>query len=361
MRFKSSVPYGMAIYYSTDGVSFSPRQYFARDCSIFGLSANSALQSFTDVNCISKSVFQYPFKNQLIEFLLIGSGTRPNADTLEDLNQHPELQQFAQASHVMIQLIGWHPEQSADERYFSISELVLAGQGCICNGHASSCNDNACVCEHNTAGDHCDQCLPLYNNQEWKPGTISLANPCIECECNNHSSSCVYNETLNQGVCVDCQYLSTGYNCEDCVPYFYHPSSVSIDSIDRCQPCDCNSSGIADDDDCKRNDDQDGMDSGNCTCLANVGGRDCSECIDGFYDFGNADGCISCNCNTSGSLNTVCDKVTGQCDCLYGVAGRDCSHCAIGFHGFGNPDGCQACNEQCIDCFGGSAKECTVS
>lgn len=363
MRFQSAIPYGIGVYYSTDGCTFSPRQYFARDCSIFDLSANSALQSISDVNCITKSVFQYPFKNQLVEFLLVGSGTRPNADTIFQLNLQPELQQFAQASHVRIQLIGWHSEQAAVDQYFAITELVLTGQSCICNGHASSCNDNECICQHNTAGDMCSQCLPLYNDQEWQMGTVNFANPCIECECNNHSGSCYYNKTLSRGVCIDCQRQTRGYSCEECLPFYYHPSSVSIDSFDRCRPCDCNESGITDNGDCMRGDipDSIGTDSGNCSCKPNVGGRDCSFCLDGYYDLSNTDGCISCDCNATGSASVdVCDKVTGQCDCLEGVDGRDCSRCAQGFYGFGS-EGCQGCHEECVDCYGESAEECTVS
>ena len=359
LRFKSSVPYGLGIYYSTDGINFSPRQYFARNCSIFGLATNAALQSVTDVNCLTKTVFKFPFENELIEFLLLGSGDRPNANVVGDLNQFPELQQFAQASHVRFQMIGWHDEQLEDNRYFAINEIVLAGQSCICNGHAMSCNDNMCECEHNTTGDYCETCLPLYNDQEWKPGTVSLANPCIQCECHNHADSCVYNQTLDQGVCVDCQYETTGHNCEECIQYFYHPLSIDMNSMDRCQPCNCNTSGITDDGDCKRSDISDDTDSGNCTCLSNIEGRDCSLCINGFYDFDN--GCIACNCVADGSSNDVCDKVSGQCDCLVGVVGRNCSGCDEGFYGFGNPEGCQPCDEECLTCFGGTAKECIVS
>ncbi len=361
MRFLSSIPFGIGIYFSSDGGNtFSPRQYYAGDCSIFGLNANAALESISDVNCISKSAFQYPFKNQLIEFLLIGSGTRPNSNTLFQLNLQPELQNFALASQVRIQLFGWHSQQSLDDQYFTIPELIIAGQGCICNGHASSCNDNICVCQHNTIGDRCEQCLPLYNDQIWQAGTVNLANPCVECECNNHSSSCVYNETLNQGVCIDCQHQTTGYSCEQCIPYYYHPSSALIDSIDGCQPCDCNNIGITDDGDCKRNDKLDGTDSGNCSCKMNVGERDCSSCLDGFYNITNSNGCINCGCNSTGSVNTICDKVMGQCDCLSGIDDRDCSQCADGFYEFG-ANGCQTCNEECVNCFGASAKECMVS
>lgn len=363
LRFVSSTPYGMVIYYSTDGVTFSPRQYYARDCSeLFGLSPNLALQSAVDVNCISKSIFKYPFKNQLIEFLLIGSGTRPNADTILQMNLMPSLQQFAQASHVRIQLFGWHEEQAVNDQYFAVSELNLAGQGCICNGHASSCNDNVCVCTHNTAGDHCEECLPLYNDQEWVAGTVDFANPCIECECYNHSSSCVYNHTIDQGVCIDCMYHTVGVNCEECVSFYYHPSTLSLDSVDRCQPCNCNPQGIVDNGDCARSDNIDGTDSGNCSCKSNVGGRDCSTCLDGFYGLGNnhTDGCISCSCNDTGSVSQVCDKETGQCDCVHGVDGRDCSHCAEGFYDF-DQDGCQSCHKECVDCYGSSATQCTVS
>ena len=362
MDFKSSIPYGIGIYYSSDGVVFSPRQFYARDCAIFGLKNNTALQSISDVNCISKSAFHYPFKNQFIEFLLVGSGNRPNADTIFQLNLQSELQQFAQASHVRIQLIGWHDQQSSDDQYFAITEVTIAGQGCICNGHASSCDDNMCVCQHNTINDNCDQCLPLYNDQEWQKGTVSLANPCVKCECNSHSENCTYNVTLDQGICQNCLHQTTGHNCEQCITYYYHPEDIALDSPESCHPCACNTSGITDDGDCLRGDLSDGTDSGNCSCKVNVGERDCSSCMDGFYGLraNNPEGCISCSCNKTGSLSEVCDKLTGQCDCSSGVDGKDCSKCAEGFHGFG-VDGCQKCHVECVNCFGTSATECTVS
>ena len=363
MYFVSSIPYGIAIHYSTDGITFSPRQYYARDCSIFGLPNNTALSSISDVNCISKSVFHYPFTNQLIEFLLVGSGTRPNANTIFQLNLQPQLQLFALASHVRIQLFGWHPEQSTKEQYFSISDIVLAGQSCICNGHASSCNDNICICQHNTVGDICEQCLPIYNNQPWQAGTVSLANPCQECQCNNHSTTCIYNATLDAGICIDCQYHTTGQMCEECTQYYYHPSFIALSSPERCQPCDCHLVGITDDGDCARNDEIDGGDSGNCSCKNNVGERDCGTCIPGFYNLSlsNSLGCQPCACNISGTISDeTCDLMTGQCVCLPGVEGRDCSRCEEGYYGFGGPDGCLQCHEECVNCFGSNAMECLV-
>ena len=47
---------------------------------------------------------------------------------------------------------------------------------CWCNLHGKECamNDGrlACVCQHNTAGDSCEKCLPLYNNRQWQPGSF---------------------------------------------------------------------------------------------------------------------------------------------------------------------------------------------
>lgn len=70
--------------------------------------------------------------------------------------------------------------------YYAISNLVVGGR-CKCNGHASECIEGVsgkgakkflCKCEHNTAGDDCEKCQPLYNDKPWTRATRYTANPC---------------------------------------------------------------------------------------------------------------------------------------------------------------------------------------
>src|SRR6218665_122388 len=46
---------------------------------------------------------------------------------------------------------------------------------CWCNLHAMYCvikgTRMACVCKHNTDGDLCERCLPLFNNRPWSSGS----------------------------------------------------------------------------------------------------------------------------------------------------------------------------------------------
>ena len=46
-----------------------------------------------------------------------------------------------------------------------------------------------------------------------------------------------------------------------------------------------------------------------------------------------------CECSSTGSESSICDKYCGQCPCKTNVAGRKCDRCAISFYGF-NADGC---------------------
>lgn len=46
------------------------------------------------------------------------------------------------------------------------------------------------------------------------------------------------------------------------------------------------------------------------------------------------DGALPCNCDASGSTETICSAVGGQCPCRPHVIGRQCTKCATGYYGF---------------------------
>ena len=358
MQFRSLLPRAMVLHYSTDGVTFTPRQYYAADCSVFSLPNNGLLRTSTDVNCVIS--YSLPLRDQLVEFRVLDVGNRPG---VEDYLLSSELQDFAQASHVRLELLSWNTQDLA-EQYFAISEVIVYGQACVCNGHAATCSDSTCVCAHNTAGNQCEQCLPLFNNKPWAPGTVTSANPCEMCQCNGHAVSCVFNATGQTGICVDCVDNTSGAQCESCQDFFYRPSGISQDSPNACQPCSCLAAGVTDSGDCRRGDNTDGSGSGQCSCKSFVTGRSCNQCMEGYFNLSASipEGCELCRCNTTGTVASsgVCDMVTGQCPCKPNVVGMDCSSCAPGHYGIERDGGCLACDDQCVECAGPGPTNCRV-
>ena len=76
--------------------------------------------------------------------------------------------------------------------YYAISKITVGGY-CKCNGHANNCDNpittsngvnRVCSCEHNTEGEDCERCKPLYNNKPWAFATSEDANECEKCDCN---------------------------------------------------------------------------------------------------------------------------------------------------------------------------------
>lgn len=90
---------------------------------------------------------------------------------------------------------------------------------------------------------------------------------------------------------------------------------------DGCEDCDCLTDGtIGALDTCE-------IKSGQCSCKKFVGGRRCTECIDGTFDlFGTSlFGCKPCGCDIGGSASPVCNKMNGECRCHPRISSRDCS------------------------------------
>ena len=100
----------------------------------------------------------------------------------------------------------------------------------------------------------CNRCKPLYNKKPFQRGDQDDSYPCVKCECNEHASSCVYNQSLDTspnsrtqgggGVCIDCQHNTTGRFCEACKERFYRESGKSLNSLDVCSPCGCEGPGV---------------------------------------------------------------------------------------------------------------------
>ena len=351
------LPYSAILYYSTDGQTFLPRQYFAADCSVFGLPNNGPLTSLTDVNCVN--TYSYAFSNWNLNFYVLDTGNRPGADNVLSVNQNPSLQQFAAATHIRLRLLSWQPQQAAQS--YAVYELYTYGQACVCNGHASACNGSVCLCQHNTTGTQCERCLPLYNNKPWRSGNSTSANACEVCQCNGHAVACSYNSTLLGGVCSNCTDNTAGSQCEQCAPFYYHPQNVSLDSKSACSRCTCYAPGVTNGGDCSR----DPVTAGQCMCKSFVTGRDCDQCVSGYYNLSssNPNGCQPCLCNVVGTVGSsaVCDTTSGQCLCKSNVVGRNCSACVVGYYGIENVGGCLPCDQQCIGCTGPTASSCLVS
>lgn len=356
--FRSLLPESMVLYYSLDGKDFTPRQYYSSNCSRFGLPNNGLLRQSTDVNCIT--TYSAPASNQTAMFRLLDVPNRPGAS---DYLLNTMLQNFAYATHIRLALTNWN-SISLLEQYFAVSEVAVYGQKCVCNGHSNVCSGSDCMCMHNTAGDQCHQCSPLFNNKPWVEGTFSLANECEMCSCNGHSSTCAYSSAIGSGVCENCTDNTQGLQCELCKELFYRPPGVSVDDTQPCSPCECNPEGITDNGNCVSADIVDGMDSFQCNCKSLATGSRCDQCDTGFYNISgdNPDGCEPCVCETRGTVGggVSCDLKTGQCECKSNVVGLDCSVCDQNHFGLDNEDGCLPCHNECLGCTGPTAMECLV-
>lgn len=71
---------------------------------------------------------------------------------------------------------------------------------------------------------------------------------------------------------------------------------------------------------------------GQCRCKIAVTGRQCSQCLPGWYglEASNPEGCTGCNCTDVGIASNssgvpTCNQDTGQCRCKAHVIGRKTS------------------------------------
>lgn len=60
----------------------------------------------------------------------------------------------------------------------------------------------------------------------------------------------------------------------------------------------------------------------------------------GYWGMASGAGCVPCQCDSIGALNSSCEDDTGHCYCRPGIGGPRCSLCLPGYYGF-SADGCK--------------------
>uniref|UniRef100_A0A3Q3ANE1 Netrin 4 n=1 Tax=Kryptolebias marmoratus TaxID=37003 RepID=A0A3Q3ANE1_KRYMA len=333
--FRSPRPAAMTLERSQDfGRTWRMLQYYASNCSAsFGLEEGKAGVGQDGAACTSKYSGAYPCSRGEVIYR-----TLPKWQSLDPFGL--EGQRQLRVTNIRIQLLKHQacPCQAKDPastrealptRHFAIYDLIVKGS-CFCNGHAEQCvphflkeciSPNAfhvhgkCVCRHNTAGDHCERCAPLYNDRPWQPadGLTGAPHECRKCKCNGHAQSCRFDWTAwresgqrSGGVC-DCLHNTEGRQCQKCKAGFYRDPQRPQTAQDSCRPCSCDPSGsvpfhLADGAPCDPT-------NGNCICKPGVGGAHCDRCMVGYWGF-HEYGCRPCDCAGD------CDPFTG--DCMFG-------------------------------------------
>ncbi|XP_075766153.1 laminin subunit beta-3 isoform X2 [Pelodiscus sinensis] len=353
LDFQAPLPAGMLIERSTDfGKTWTIYQYLASDCTAaFPQIPQGSPQSWQDVRCQELQTHQgHPLHGGKVKFnpLDLAAGiTTSRSQSIRNLGEFTNLRvNFTQLQHLP------HQGYRQPSAFYAVSEMQVQGS-CFCHGHAERCAPSRdpsavmqvhgqCVCQHNTAGPHCDRCAAFYNEQPWRPAEDRNPNECRQCNCNGHSETCHFDPAVYQasgevsgGVCDDCQHNTAGRNCELCKTFFFRNRRQEITHPEACLPCECDPDGTVPGSAC------DPL-TGRCVCKENVQGDHCHLCKPGFTQLTNANplGCHSCNCNghsetchfdpavyqASGEVSEgVCD------DCQHNTAGRNCELCKTFF------------------------------
>ncbi|RUS89304.1 hypothetical protein EGW08_002911, partial [Elysia chlorotica] len=202
---------------------------------------------------------------------------------------------------------------------------------CSCNGFANACSFDAgkdhgvCTsCGSNTAGDFCTSCVAgFYINPAH--ANDSLAPYCLPCGCSPAGTlpSALTTCDVNTGQCA-CKDRVEGRDCSVCKDTFW---AISESKPLGCDVCSCNAGG------CVGSINLCDKVTGRCLCKPNVQGDTCDTCKTATFNFdpNNPDGCTPCACDPGASVGAACDVISGQCTCLQQIGARDCSRPNSGF------------------------------
>ncbi|XP_071434693.1 laminin subunit beta-3 isoform X1 [Pithys albifrons albifrons] len=354
LHFRSPLPAAMLIERSTDfGRTWQVYQYLASDCtSTFPHIPRGSPESWQDTRC--QALQGHPMHGGTVKFSvqdLASTITTSYSQAANKLGPFTNLRiNFTELLHIPRQ--GYHSPST----FYAVTEMRVLGS-CFCHGHADRCAPSGeqhttqvhghCVCQHNTAGAHCERCADLYNARPWAPAEDNDPHECQRCNCNGHSASCHFDPELYQasggvsgGVCDDCQHNTEGNNCERCKSNYFRNQQRDLTHPEACLPCECDPDGTVPGSVCDPV-------TGRCVCKENVQGDRCHLCKPGFTQLANPNplGCRGCTCNALGTRQDMpCDDETGRCFCLPNVVGNDCDQCAAEHWNMGSGQGCQPCD-----------------
>ncbi|NWS96978.1 LAMB3 protein, partial [Mionectes macconnelli] len=367
LLFRSPLPAAMLIERSTDlGRTWQVYQYLASDCATaFPHVPRGSPESWQDIRC--QALRGHPMQGGKVTFSvqdLASTISTSYSQAVDKLGRFTNLRiNFTELPHIPRQ--GYHSPST----FYAVTEMRVLGS-CFCHGHADHCAPSGgqhptplparrgdtvslqqvhghCVCQHNTAGPHCERCADLYNARPWAPAEDHDPHECQRCDCNGHSTSCHFDPELYRatggasgGVCDDCQHNTEGNNCERCKTNYFRNQQQDLAHPEACLPCECDPDGTVAGSVC------DPL-TGRCVCKENVQGDRCHLCKPGFTQLANPNplGCRRCTCNALGTRQDLpCDDETGRCFCLPNVVGNDCDQCAAEHWDMGGGQGCRPCD-----------------
>ncbi|XP_072276624.1 netrin-4-like [Pyxicephalus adspersus] len=327
MVFKSPRPAAMVLERSSDhGKTWRAYKYFATNCTAtFGMADDMFEEG---ARCTSRYSDSWPCTRGEVIFRAITPANKiedPYSLQAQDQLKITNLRLLLlKRQECPCQSVPGSEEKPQRFAHYAIYDLIVRGS-CFCNGHAEECEqtenmagvDNMvpgkCICHHNTAGDHCEKCAPLYNDHPWKPGDgkTRAPNECKRCRCHNHALSCRFDHNLwiasgnrSGGVCENCQHYTEGYRCQRCQAGYYRDYTEPISSPLACKECSCNVVGSINNTlnrswKCHPR-------TGFCYCKPGVAGPYCDHCLVGYWGFGE-NGCRPCDCARD------CNPDTGEC------------------------------------------------
>ncbi|XP_023422897.1 laminin subunit beta-3 [Cavia porcellus] len=361
MDFKGPVPAGMLIERSSDfGRTWRVYQYLADDCtSTFPRVHQGQPRNWQDARCQALPQRTNGHLNggkvQLNLMDLASGIPATRSQKIQELGDITNLRvNFTKLAPVPRK--GRYPPST----YIAVSQLRLQGT-CFCHGHADRCAPkpgataagpstvqvhDICVCQHNTAGPHCERCAPFYNNQPWRPAEDQDPHECQRCDCNGHSETCHFDPAVfaasqgaHGGVCDNCRDHTEGKNCERCQLHYFRNRRPGAPLEETCIPCECDPDGAVPGAPCDPV-------TGQCVCKEHVQGERCDLCKPGFTGLThtNPQGCHRCDCSILGARRDMpCDEETGRCLCLPNVVGPRCDQCAPNHWKLASGQGCQPC------------------